>query len=85
MYNKLIEFGILMKIIRLTKLSEYRLRVGKHLSDMSSIRNGLKQVDAFSSLFINYALECAIMRVQVNQGGLKLNGTIASRRKKMLF
>ena len=62
-------------------MSEYRLRVGKHLSDMSSIRNGLKQ-DAFSSLFINYALECAIMRVQVNQGGLKLNGTIASRRKK---
>jgi hypothetical protein len=37
------------------------------------ISNFLKQEDALSQLFFNFALECAIKRVQVNQGGLKLN------------
>jgi hypothetical protein len=45
------------------------------LSDSFPIHNGLKQGDAPSPLFFNFALEHIIMKVRENQVGLKLIGT----------
>ena len=42
---------------------------------MFPIKNGLKQGDALSPLLLNLASQHTIRRVQVNQDGLKLNGT----------
>jgi len=78
LYNILTEFSNLMKLVRLIKMclteNYSRVRVGKNLSDMLPIRNGLKQGDALSSLLLNYALKYAIRRVQVNQDSLEVNG-----------
>ena len=75
MYNILIEFGVPQKLVRLIKMclteTYSRVRVGKNLSYMFPIRNGLKQGDALSPLLFNLALR----RVQVNKDALKLNGT----------
>jgi len=49
--------------------------VGKNVSDRFPIRNGLKQGDPLSPMLFNYALQYTNRRVQVNQDGLKLNGT----------
>jgi hypothetical protein len=79
LYNILIEFGISKKLVRLIKMcltkTYSRVRVGKKLSQMFPIRNGLKRGDALSPLIFNFALVYAIKRVQVNQDGLKLNST----------
>ena len=57
-------FGIPKKLVRLIKMclteTYSRARVGKNLSDMFPIRNGLKQGDALSPLLFNFALEYAI-------------------------
>ena len=69
-YITAIQFDILMNLVLQLKMclneTYSRVRVGKNLSDMFPIRNGLKQQDALSPLLFNCALEYAIRRVQVN-------------------
>jgi hypothetical protein len=72
LYNILIEFGILLKLVSLIKMCLYetysRVWVGKHLSHSFPIKNGLKH-----GCFITIALEYAIWMVHTNEEGLKLN------------
>ena len=67
LYNILMEFGIPKKLIRLIKMcmteTYSRVGVGKNLSDMFPIRNGLKQGDALWPLLFNFVLEYALRNV----------------------
>ena len=57
-YNNLVEFGILMKLVRLLKVclneTYSRIQVGKRLFDKFFNRKGLKQGEALSALFFNF-------------------------------
>jgi len=52
-----------------------RDRADKYLFDMFPLKNGLRKGGALLRLFLNFVLEYAIRRAQVNQNVLKLKGT----------
>jgi hypothetical protein len=66
LYNILIEYGISMKLVKLIKISlnetYSRVRVGKNLSDMLTIRDSLKQGDDLKLLLFKFSLDYANLK-----------------------
>jgi len=62
LYSILIEFGIPIKLVRLVKMclneTYSRVRVGKNLSDIFPIGNGLKQGDALTPWYTSVSGLC---------------------------
>jgi hypothetical protein len=50
------------------------VRVSKYLPDGFCNHHGMKQRDASSLLFLNFASEYAITKVKIEEQGLELNG-----------
>jgi hypothetical protein len=79
LYNILIEFGIPMKLVRLLKIclneTYSRVWVGKHLSDMFSSKNGLKQAMLYYLCFSTLLYNVCHGEGSGKQVGLKLNCT----------
>ncbi|PSN49740.1 hypothetical protein C0J52_08482 [Blattella germanica] len=74
LYSILMNFGIPKKLVSLIGMclngTKSRVRVGKQVSDIFEIHNGLKQGDALSPLLFNFVLEHAIE----DKEGVQLNG-----------
>jgi len=68
LFEILIEFGIPMKLVRLIRMclneTHSRVWVGKNLSDIFPISNGLKKGDALSPLLFSFVLEYAMRKVE---------------------
>jgi hypothetical protein len=68
MYCIVIEFGIVMKSVKLSKMcvkeTYSKVFIDKHLSDIFPILNGLKEGYALSKLFSNFAVEYVIRMVE---------------------
>ncbi|XP_066909695.1 uncharacterized protein [Halyomorpha halys] len=79
-YNIMIEQEIPKKLVNLVRMcmneTYDKVRIGKHLSEKSQVRAGLKQGDSLSPILFNLALEYVIKSVINTEEGLTLGGEI---------